>query len=144
MGLAGIGVNQNPSTLNKWLTTHKGYDSKHQFVWSSINSLGVSYEGQVGNSILRLNLDVGYIVIINVDKGAHWALATGYSGTTIYVRDPLKTTVTSYDLSQIVSGHNAVYKVSNNLPEIVLNKFDDFLQIPIRKEKNNLEVEEQE
>jgi len=124
MGLSGIGANQNPSTLNEWLATHKGFDSKHNFVWASVNPLGTVYEGQVGNSILRLNLDVGYVVIINVDKGAHWVLATGYSGNTIYVRDSLHTSVTSYEMSQIVSPHNAIYKVANTLPEWVLNKYD--------------------
>ena len=43
MGLAGIGQNQNPSILNNWLKAHKGYDSKNNFVWTSINSLGVTY-----------------------------------------------------------------------------------------------------
>ena len=124
MGLAGIGINHTPSTLNKWLTDNKGYDSKHQYVWASVNPLGAPYQGQVGNSILRLNLDVGYIVIINVDHGAHWVLATGYTGNTIYVRDSLHTTVKSYDMSQIVTGHNAIYKVPNSLPEHVLNKYD--------------------
>ena len=115
MGLAGIGQNQNPSTLNTWLKGHKGYDSKNNFVWASINALGVTYEGQVSNAILKLNIDVGYLVLINVNKGAHWALATGYSGNTIYAHDSLHTDIKSYDLSQIVSGHNAVYKVPNSL-----------------------------
>ena len=141
MGLSGIGVNQNPSTLNKWLAANKGYDTKHQYVWASVNPLGVSYSGQVGNSILRINLDVGYLVIINVEKGAHWVLATGYSGNTIFVRDSLHTTIQSYDMTQIVSGHNAVYKVPNSLPEHVLNKYDDVLNISHQKEKKNLEAE---
>lgn len=143
MALSGVGVNQNPSTLNKWLAANKGYDSKHAYVWASINPFGITYEGQVGNSILKLNLDVGYIVIINVDKGAHWVLATGYSGNTIYVQDSLHTTIKSYDISQIVSGHNAVYKVPNTLPEHVLNKYDEILRISHRKQKKNLEVDDE-
>ena len=38
----------------------------------------MTYEGQVPNSLIRLNLDVGYVVIIAVNKGPHYVLATGY------------------------------------------------------------------
>jgi hypothetical protein len=114
MGLTGVGPNYNPSTLNTWLKNNKGYDSHGVFVWKAINTLGITFEGQVSNALLKLNLDVGYLVIINVEKGAHWVLATGYSGNTIYVKDSQHTSVTSYDISQVVSGHNAIYKTPNN------------------------------
>lgn len=120
MAMTGVGKTQNPSTLNTWLKSNKGYDSKNNFVWNSINSFGLTYEGQVSNAILRLNLDVGYVAIINVNKGANWVLATGYKDNTIYVRDSLHTSVTSYDLSQVISGHNAIYKVPVTLPEALL------------------------
>jgi len=48
---------------------------------------------------------------MNVNKGAHWVLATGYSGNTFFVNDSLYTTKKSYDLSEIVSGNNGIYKV---------------------------------
>lgn len=99
MGLAGIGQNQNPSTLNTWLKSHKGYDSKNNLVWTALNPLGVTFSGQVSNVILKLNIDVGYLVIINVNKGAHWALATSYTGNTIFVKDSLHPEKTSYDMS---------------------------------------------
>ena len=73
---------------------------------------------------MKMNLDVGYVVLINVDKGAHWVLATGYSGNTIYVKDSLHTTTTKYDISQVVSGRNAVYKVPNALPKSFVDKMD--------------------
>lgn len=43
IGLSGIGINQNPSTLNKWLMSNKGYVNKDDFVWASINSFGVIF-----------------------------------------------------------------------------------------------------
>ena len=73
---------------------------------------------------MKLNIDVGYLVIVNVNKGTHWALATGYTGNTIYVNDSLHPEIKSYDLSQIVSGHNAVYKVPNTLPLKLLDRYD--------------------
>ena len=124
MALSGTGHNMNPSTLNAWLKKNKGFDSKNQYVWASINSLGLSYEGMVSNAIMKMNLDVGYVVLINVDKGAHWVLATGYSGNTIYVKDSLHTTTTKYDISQVVSGRNAVYKVPNALRKSFVDKMD--------------------
>ena len=65
------------------------------------------------NTLLRINLDVGYLVIINVNKGQHWVLATGYNGNTIYVVDSLNLNVKSYDISAVVSGNSGVYKVPN-------------------------------
>ena len=66
--------------------------------------------GKVANSQIKANLDAGHVVICNVHSGAHWVLATGYSGDTIYVNDPGFTT-TSYTLGTIVDGQNAVYGV---------------------------------
>lgn len=43
IGLSGIGINQNPSTLNAWLKNNKGYINKDDFVWASINSFGVLF-----------------------------------------------------------------------------------------------------
>ena len=140
MGLAGIGVNQNPSSLNTWLKAHKGYDSKNNFVWNSINSLGATYQGQVSNAILKLNIDVGYLVIINVNKGAHWVLATGYTGNTIHVKDSQHPEITDYDLSVVISGHNAVYKVPNTkaLPSVFLNKYQEILKLRGNKKMSEL------
>jgi len=89
MALSGTGHNQNPSTLNAWLKANKGYVNKNEFVWDSINTLGLIFEGKIPNNLIKLNLSVGYVVIINVKKGAHWVLATSYSGNTIFVKDSL-------------------------------------------------------
>ena len=65
----------------------------------------------IPNSLIKLNLDVGYIVIMEVNKGPHYVLATGYSGNTINVNDPLYTTTKTYDISTVVSGKTAIYKI---------------------------------
>ncbi len=111
IGLSGVGVNQNPSTLNTWLKNNKGYVNKDDFVWASINAFGVTFEGKIPNSLVRINIDVGYLVIINVNKGAHWVLATGFNGNTIFVMDSLNLNVKSYDISAVVNGNSGVYKV---------------------------------
>jgi hypothetical protein len=121
IGLSGIGINQNPSSLNAWLKNNKGYVNKDDFVWASINSFGVLFEGKIPNTLLKINLDVGYLVVINVNKGQHWVLATGYSGNTIFVVDSLYLNVKSYDMSAVVSGNSGVYKVPNtfSLPVMI-------------------------
>ncbi len=121
IGLSGIGINQNPSSLNTWLKNNKGYLNKDDFVWASINAFGVIFEGKVPNTLLKINLDVGYLVMINVNKGQHWVLATGYSGNTIFVVDSLYLNVKSYDMSAVVSGNSGVYKVPNafSLPVMI-------------------------
>lgn len=50
MALKGTGHNFNPSTLNSWLKSHGGYASGDLFVWGSVNSLGLKFEGKVSNS----------------------------------------------------------------------------------------------
>jgi len=66
--------------------------------------------GKVANSAIKSNLDANNVVVCNVHNGAHWVLATGYSGNNILVNDPGFST-TSYALTEIVDGQNAVYKV---------------------------------
>ena len=110
MALAGTGHNYNPSTLNKWLTSNGGYVSGDLFVWGSVTSLGLSFEAKVGNSQIKAKLDAGKVVICNVHNGGHWVLAYAYSGDNIMVNDPGYST-TSYAISQIVDGQNAVYGI---------------------------------
>lgn len=112
MGLSGVGHAYNPSTLNAWLKTHGGYVSGDLFVWASINSIGLTFEGKVANSQIKAKLDAGKVVVCNVHNGGHWVLATGYSGDNILVNDPGYST-TSYTLSQIVDGQNGVYHAGN-------------------------------
>lgn len=110
MALAGSGKGYNPSSLNAWLKSHGGYVSGNLFVWGSISSLGLHYEGKVSNSQIKSELDKGKVVILNVHNGGHWVLAHGYSGDNILVNDPGYST-TSYSLSQIVNGQTGVYRV---------------------------------
>lgn len=46
MGLAGVGKNYNPSTLNQWLKGHGGYVSGDLIVWGSITPLGLGFQGK--------------------------------------------------------------------------------------------------
>ena len=113
MALKGTGHDFNPSTLNHWLINHGGYVSGDLFVWASINTLGLKFQGKVGNSQIKTNLDKGNVVICNVHNGHHWVLAHGYNGNNILVNDP-GFEVASYSLSEIVDGQNGVYKVGNS------------------------------
>ena len=115
MALTSLGQTYTPQTLNAWLKSHKGYIHTDEFVWNATNPLNMVYQGKVPNALVRINIDVGYIVIINVNKGSHWVLATGFKETTIYVQDSLHTTTKSYDLSAVYSGHTAIYKVPISL-----------------------------
>lgn len=109
MALSGTGHEHTPDTLNKWLTEHGGYVSGDSFVWNSVKSLGLTFEGKVANSKIKSELDAGKVVICNVHNGGHWVLAHGHSGDNILVNDPGFST-TSYTLSQIVDGQNGIYK----------------------------------
>jgi hypothetical protein len=117
MGLSGAGHNYNPGTLNSWLKSNGGYVSGDLLVWSAVSKIGLSFKGnywfdlgKVANSAIKSSLDAGHIVVCNVHNGAHWVLATGYSGNNIMVNDPGFST-TSYALSEIVDGQNVVYAV---------------------------------
>ena len=88
MALKGTGHDFNPSTLNRWLTSHGGYASGDLFIWAAINNFGVKFQGKVANSQIKANLDKGNIVICNVHNGHHWVLAHGYNGNNILVNDP--------------------------------------------------------
>lgn len=110
MALTGIGHNFNPSTLNQWLKSHGGYVSGDLFVWHSINTLGLLFEGKVKNNEIKLKLDQGKVVMCNVHNGGHWVLAYAYNGDNILVNDPYYST-TSYNLNEIVNGQNGIYQV---------------------------------
>jgi hypothetical protein len=93
----------------------------------------MTYEGTVPNSLIKLNLDVGYVVIIQVSKGPHYVLATGYNGNTITVNDPLYPSVKSYDLSTVVAGHTNIYKVPVTLPPAFQISMDEIRRMANRK-----------
>jgi hypothetical protein len=58
--------------------------------------------------LIKSKLDAGKVVVCNVHNGGHWVLAHAYSGDNIMVNDPGYST-TSYAISQIVDGQNAIY-----------------------------------
>ena len=47
MGLAGVGKNYNPSTLNQWLNSHGGYVQQDLIVWGSVSPLGLNFLGKL-------------------------------------------------------------------------------------------------
>lgn len=120
MGLSGTGHSYNPGTLNTWLKNNGGYVSTDELVWGAVSKIGLHFKGKYipdsgkfANSQIKSHLDAGNVVVCNVHNGGHWVLATSYSGNTIYVNDPGFST-TSYTLSEIVDGQNAVYGLSAN------------------------------
>lgn len=116
----------NPSTLNTWLKANSGYVSQDLFVWASINSLGLIFQGKVSNSQIKSNLDAGNVVIMNVHNGGHWVLAYAYSGDSILVNDPGYTT-TSYALNEIVDGQNGIYKIGNWFDRFLSNVYYGYI-----------------
>jgi hypothetical protein len=93
MAMAGLGktINgqgSNPGTLNQYLLTHGGY-SGNLFVWGAVSPFDLTYEGQPSDkSVIKNAICQGKVVILNVNRGGHWVLATGYDGDTFTVNDP--------------------------------------------------------
>ena len=124
MALSGCGKSYNPDTLNTWLKGHGGYVSGDLFVWGSVKSLGLAYEGKIANNEISAALGKNEIVILNVHNGAHWVLATSMSGSTIHVNDPGFST-TSYTLSEIVANSSGHFKfVGANLIGTMIHELE--------------------
>ena len=64
MGLKAANKDYNPSTLNQWLINNRGYIGSNLFIWASINSLGLVFQGYVGVSQIRASFDSDRIVLI--------------------------------------------------------------------------------
>ncbi|MNF04605.1 hypothetical protein D3C80_2041650 [compost metagenome] len=61
------------------------------FVWGSVSRFGLRYIGQPSNKAeIKNHVCANNVVILNVNRGGHWVLATGVSadGSTFYVNDP--------------------------------------------------------
>ena len=134
MALSGIGKGYNPGTLNTWLKGHGGYVSGDLFVWGSVNSLGLSYQGKVANSNIASSLAAGHIVILNVHNGGHWVLATSMSGSTIQVNDPGYST-TSYTLAEIVANNSGLYRVSGSFLGMMISDLEIAFNVNGRRDK---------
>ena len=99
MALKGIGKTYNPLSLNTWLQDNYAYVYEDVLVWEKLTPLGLTYLGKYARSKIQQGLSSGYVVIVNVQKGLYWALATGIDGTRVYVNDPATNAHEFYDLS---------------------------------------------
>jgi len=82
------GATPNPETMNKWLKTNGGF-SGNNFVWGSLKPLGFNFEGKVkGQNQISSALNNGKNVLLNVNGGRHYVLATGVDKTGYTVMDP--------------------------------------------------------
>lgn len=90
MALKGVDKNFNPSTLNTWLKNNKGYIGGSLFVWNSINSLGLVFQGHVGIAQIRASFDAGKVVIVEVKATGDWGVMTGYKDQTININESKK------------------------------------------------------
>ena len=92
MYLSSRGHAMSPHDLNQWLKGHGGYESGDLLVWGSVDSLGISYQGQehdVSVATLTAGLEACHGIIANVRSGSHWVLLTEHvSGDTFRVHDP--------------------------------------------------------
>ena len=93
-------MSYNPSSLNKWLSTHGGYIHGNNFVWASMNTLTMVYEGTISNYLIEKRLNEGYVLFCNVNNGTHWVLAHSHFNDKIHVNDPLYNK-TTYALTEI-------------------------------------------
>ena len=93
MALNGLGkkVNgksPNPGALNSYLKSHGGYQG-NLFIWGSVAKFGLKYQGQTtSQTAIKNAICANKVVILNVNNGGHWVLATGVSGSSYTVNDP--------------------------------------------------------
>ena len=91
-GMAGAGKTVNgqtatPDTLNTYLRANGGY-SGNLFMYGAVAKFGLSYEGQSsGRAAIQAAICANKIVILNVNGGGHWVLATGYNDNAYTVND---------------------------------------------------------
>lgn len=110
MALTSIGKFYNPKTLNIWLTNNFGYKDHLNFVWSSVNNLGLYFEGKVSNDKIKSHLEMGKVVILKLIKN-HYVLAVSMQNNTIRVIDPGNISATTYNLLQVMNNQAAVFRV---------------------------------
>lgn len=113
MALNGLGKkingqDSNPKTLNAFLLANGGYYG-NLFVWGAVSRFGLTYLGQPSNKQeIKNYVCQNYVVILNVNNGGHWVLATGVNGDTFTVNDP-GFSRTTYSASEV--GVAGVYRV---------------------------------
>lgn len=92
MVLKYFGVNTDPGQLNQWLKDNAGFTGA-QIYWAIAANIDSSIEftariDSTDWNRLRSELDAGYPVVLQVNNGGHYVVATGYSGNTYYINDP--------------------------------------------------------
>ena len=89
LGKTVNGKTANPGTLNEFLRANGGYQG-NLFVWGAVSRFGLSYQGQpTSASDIKNHICANRVVILNVNNGGHWVLATGYDDASGYsVMDP--------------------------------------------------------
>jgi SH3-like domain-containing protein len=108
MALAGLGrsidgAGSNPGVLNRYLSSHGGYQGD-LFIWGSVSRFGLGYIGQFRDkNQLATYFRQGKVVILNVRNGGHWVLCTGVTGSGFTVNDP-GFNVGSYSFGEVVLG----------------------------------------
>lgn len=110
MILKSRGYDTDPGRLNAWLKANGGY-SGCAIYWGSVDRLGkTKCQGfQTGSFATVCGwVRSGYGVVLNVNNGGHWVLATGCDGSNnVMVNDPGYSKV-SYPFSQV--GRMVLYK----------------------------------
>ena len=82
------GQDANPHTLNQYLKSNGGY-SGALINWGAVKGLGFNYQGQITNKNQMVNdLKSGKNLILNVQNGGHWVLATGVTEKGFTVMNP--------------------------------------------------------
>ena len=83
------GQTATPATLNDFLKSNGGYQG-NLFVWGAVSRFGLSYKGQPTSAAdIKNHICANSVVILNVNNGGHWVLATGYDDASGYsVMDP--------------------------------------------------------
>jgi len=90
LGKSVNGQSPNPGTLNSFLRSNGGYQGS-LFIWGSVSRFGLRYIGQPSSKAeIAKHICANNVVILNVNRGGHWVLATGVSAdrSTFYVNDP--------------------------------------------------------
>ena len=93
MALNGLGKtingqSPNPGSLNAYLSSTGGY-AGNLFIWGSVARFGLKYEGQITSQTdIKNAICANKVVVLNVNRGGHWVLATGVSGSSYTVNDP--------------------------------------------------------
>jgi len=83
------GAAPNPATMNQWLKSNGGFQGPN-FVWDSLKPLGFNFENIVGGNkdTITNALSSGKNVLLHVNNGHHYVLATGVTPTGYTVMDP--------------------------------------------------------